>query len=308
MSTENTNPGQSGDQGGGDGGNGNAVATPFDEIDLDLLDDAAAAKVTKAKADYIKAQTDSATLQSQLQQQKELTGRFQSEADKQRAELQQLKQPTKDPFLAKAEQFLAARGTPPEEIQKAAPFYADLFKESVLMAKEQIGADLGPLAGTVILHDAQTQFTAARASIPEIMDDEVSEEVWKFVQQAVQRGEQVPAAAIQNYAKMVYIDQGKHKQPVKTSAPSFVNPSIAQKMNRSTGNVGTGPRFSFPGASVVPLGQYPEGGDPSAGTPMNDDTRNALQAVFGRLGQGTGIFPKAFVPAKSSRPGHRSSI
>lgn len=281
------------------------VKTPFDDIDTDLLDDAAIAKIGEAKAQFIKAQTDARNLQTELQQQKEVASRFQSEADKQRAELQRLQQPKADPYVEKAQAFLAARGASPEEIQKQAPFYADLFKESVLMAKAEIGADLGPLAGTVILHDANTQFTAARALNPEIMDDEVSQETWEFVQGCVNRGEQLTAQAISNYAKMVFVDKGKHKAQPNVPAPSFVNPAIAQKMNRSTNNSG---KFTFPGAQIVPLGSGGNGEIPDAGRPLNEDTRNALQAVFGRLGQGTGIFPKAFTPASGGRPGHRSTI
>jgi len=271
------------------------IETPFDKINRAEMDDEQIAILDKSKEDYIKLVKDNRALSSKVVKVEGVASKYQSEADRAKAELQRLQapKPQDEPKTQKqARAFLAKHGLKGEDLEKQLPFFTDMIASAVQIAKEEIGQDLGPMAGTVLEQQGTNAFTAARQMSQALQDPEVAQEVWdKFVVPEIQAGRPVNPAAVGDYAKIVYFDKGKHTQHQATPPPAVTPP----RANPNTG-------FTFPGATVLPPGNlYPGQHQNNQPAAPDSETSAALTAVFSRMTSGSNVKWPSGIPKPNRR-------
>lgn len=273
-----------------------APPDPFAAIDLDLLDEKQTAAITTAKLQYAEAVKQQAELKTSLEKTKAVASQYQSAADKAKAEIARLQPQTqvqqRPPEEVAALEILNRHGVKGEEAEKSLPFWTDMMKQSVNLAKAQIGHDLGPMAGTVLQQSATSEFTNARNSTPYLQDGEVAQEVWeKFVLPSLQQGQQVTAAACADYAKIVWVDKGKFNQQQQQPQNQQQPPVFQQQQQQPPAGGG----FTFPGAQVLPPGNWQPANQQQQQQMVSPEVNSAVTAVFARLTTGTKVWPKGLV-------------
>lgn len=270
------------------------IETPFDKIDRSVMDDEQIAILDKSKEDYVKLVKDNRALATKVTKVESVASRYQSDADKARAELQRLQQPKpadEPSHIKQARVLLQKHGLKGEELEKQLPFFADMMVSAVGLAKEAIGHDLGPMAGTVLEQQATAAFTNARQSSQALQDPAIAQEVWDaFVIPEMKAGRPVDPNAINNYAKIVYYDKGTTSNPNNPPPPPVPQP----RPTPSPGN------FTFPGAQVLAPGNWNPSQNQNVQSQPDGETSAALTAVFSRLTTGTKAWPSGV-----NKPGRR---
>lgn len=295
--------GASGDTGAtgstGAGGGDDKIVTPFDHLDLNEFDEDTRKELEKAKTDFVATLQQGKKRDAELVHQQVLARRFQSEADRARQELDKARPKQRkdepDPYLEIAKKELKDAKYDDANIEKLAPMFANMARKAAEVQRKQIGADLGPLASTVLAQEATNAFQTAqhtdRTGVFQI--PEVAQKVWDTVAARVQAGESTNAEIVKNLGKMVFMDYAQAEQDAGREV-KFPNGSALPKtppnMNHSTG-------FNYPGFGgashlrpAIPPVQDPN----AARTALNEDTRIALESTFGHLKRETGVAPKAF--------------
>lgn len=299
-------PDDGGGNGGGESNSGQqgqqqqtTIVTPFDNLNLEELDDTTRAAVEKGKAEFIATSQRATKLDSDLQHVTGLSRRFQADSDRLKVQLEKLngtKTPeSADPLLDEVTQQFRAAGYKEEDFNKLAPILSNVIKKAGQQQREQLGRDLAPLATTVLVQEATSAFQAARESnndpLGMLQDNTVAEKVWTIVQDRISKGQETNIPIVLNLAKMQWVDEMANKaaKGEAPTIPKFTPPTIP---NMNTGG------FTFPGAGsnglIAPI---PRHVDPNAArTNMNEDTQNALAETFANMGKADGIYPKAFQP------------
>lgn len=278
---------------------GEVPPDPFANIDLDELDEVQTKAIEAAKIQFATLQKEKAAIETTLEKAKGVASRYQSEADRARAELQKL-QPRQEQQISAEEQaareLLIESGVKGEDLEKQVPFFTKMMQKSVAVAKQQIGADLGPMAGSVLNSSAEMAFNNARQTTQFLQDPAVAQEVWdKFVRPCIEQGQQVHPQAIADYAKIVWVDKGLYTQQQQPTNPQQPQPQ-PQPQVRQPNNGG----FTFPGAQVLPPGNWQPPNAQNQQPVVSAEVNSAVTAVMSRLTSGTNIWPKGL-----SKPGRR---
>lgn len=298
------------DKGGGGGGEGSGgqqqqqtIATPFDNLAWDELDDETKGKFEKAKAEFIATSQQNAKDKAALEHQTGLARRFQSETDRLTAELNKGKQLLQDvdPILTEVTAEFKAAGYKDEDVVKLAPTLAKILKKTGDIQRADIGKALAPLATTVLANDATNAFEQARSQVNDplgyLQDNEIAEKVWAIITDRVSKGMETTPAVVTNLARMQWAESMEQKA---LKGEEIKMPTASSVSRTPTGmNM---PRFSFPGAGNNGLSPaIPPTRDLNvARTTLNEDTQNALAETFSALKQSTGLAPKAF-PGKGKK-------
>jgi hypothetical protein len=302
--TEGDNGGGSGGGGAASGASGDAaVATPFDDIDLDELDETTRTKIVEGKKLFVATLQRSTKLNTDLEHTQGLARRFQGEADRAKAEFLKVtgrgREGEPDPVLEGIRADLKASGYADADVEKMAPTFLRLYGTFGANLKKSIGTDLGPMAGKVLEQEATRAFEAAQSldSLGMFLVPEVAERTWQLVQERIKAGSQTTPEIVANLAKMAFMDHAS----TKADAGEIIQLQKSTVPARKT-KEGVNTNFTFPGASKVIIAA-PQGGNPNdAKHPLNDDTQAALAQTFAEMGRGTGVRPKAF-PEGSERHG-----
>lgn len=263
------------------------IKTPFDNIKLDVLDEQQIAQINAGKAQYIETMKQNRAMSTRIQKVEGVASKYQSEADKLKQQVARLQPQVEAPKATASEkqarEFLSKQGMKSEEIEKQLPFFSGLLEHAVHIAKEEVGRDLGPMAGAVLQQQATSEFTTARGNSQFLQDGEVAQEVWdKFVVPSMQAGQTVSAAAINDYAKIVWVDKAKYQPATPTVPVVPVTPPPQPN---------PGANFTFPGATVLPPGNWSPTGQ-NNNPVVSAEVSSAVTAVMSRLTAGTNIWPK----------------
>ena len=291
-----------GSGGGSSGESGDVtVATPFDDIDLDELDETTRGKIVEGKKQFIATLQRSTKLNADLEHTQGLARRFQGEADRAKAEFEKItgrtRQGESDPVLEGIRADLKASGYADADVEKMAPTFLRMFSTFGNTLKKSIGADLGPMAGKVLEQEATRSFEAAQNldTLGMLQIPEVAERTWQLVQERIKAGSQSTPEIVANLAKMAFIDHAS----TKADAGEVIELRKSSVPTRKP-KEGVNTNFTFPGAAriipAVPTNQNPNG----PRTPLNEDTQAALAQTFAEMRRGTGVSPKAF-PEGSER-------
>lgn len=288
---------------GPSGGQADANATPFDDIDLDELDEPTKQALAKAKTAFIEQRGQVATLQLSSEKNEQLARRMQSEADRAKAELQRIfgkdgkpPQDTVDPFLETAKAALQAGGYTEADVAKMAPMFATMLASTATATRTQLGKDLLPLAQQVLQQEAQTAFETAKASdgMGVFTTPEVSQKVWDYIIERTKAGQKTTPEIAVNLGRMAFFDWAAAERAAGREVKLFGGEPVATPA--PTTAVRTA--FSFPGAgasSILPA--VPRVADPSAAKhSLNSDTEAALASTFTQMTRGTDLMQKTKLP------------
>lgn len=296
--------GQSGNGAGGEGSGGETIKTPFDDLPWDDLPEEDRTKMEKAKADFVATVQQNQKLSTDLEKTTQQARQFQSRLDRieAQAKKEQKSKEKADPYLDVVTEELRGAGYTPEQIEAQAPVFARMFQRIGGVHKQEIGADLAPLAGTVLAQQATTAFQDAYASdrLGMFQVEAVSNQVWELVRGRVENNQPTDAQVVLNLAKMVWADHvAEHGMPEGftpagggSGGAGAVLPNQPPIPGMRTGGFartggGGGMR---PIASPTPEKDAPR-------HQLNDDTRQALAQTFRSMGSDTGVMPKAFKTA-----------
>jgi hypothetical protein len=291
--------GQAANDGGKKEGN---EKTPFDDLPWDELDDTTRQSLEKIKGEHVATLQRARKLEGDLARTEGLQRRFQAEFDRLKAQVdKQTAPPEKDDYLESVKAELKTAGYPDAEVDKMAPVFAGMFRSLTKIQKKEIGADLQPLAATVIGREAHSAFQEAMADDPLGMfqDKEVAQTVWNMVQERTKTGERTNPAIVANLGKIAWADRqailkandGKPPTPAPgDEVPAFNFPGMR-----------TG--LSIPGGGAAPTFVAPP--DPNAPrTTLNADTEAALKTTFQTMGKDINVYPEKFKPTTTK--GRRS--
>ena len=281
--------------------------SPWDNIPWDELDPTVRRVMEAARTDHQNLATQNATLlQQQEAAQRE---RQQRDQQQQQQQQQQRQQNQPDPVEANIRASLKEQGYTQQQIDAQAPALAKVMGGLLPLFKQSVGADLQPLATSVIHHENTGNFEAATqtpAGQQLFADPELAQAVWNVVTQQTAAGRTFDVDAILNFAKMQYFDRQQaagQPQPesgvLPTSSSYF--PTVRAtppptNMNRSTG-------YNFPGANVRPLTNGVNTNPNGPKHAVNADTQAALATTFAELERTTGVAPTAY--KKAPLPGRR---
>lgn len=239
--------------------------TPFDEIDLDLLDD-------KARATIIKAKEDFATIAKQAAEAGDLKAKhevMQGEIDKIRAQAnqqphrEQTKELTLEEEIAKV---YTDAGIEANQVAKLAKMQTDIFTKFGARMGNSIGSVLQPLQQQTQENAATQTFSELRFSDPRLQNDEVAQATWDKVQKMIGAGQSPSAEVIVNLGKIAYADllekdPNAHQQQQQAPPPK-------PPLNTQT-------RHTFPGAghhTILPQRQQQT-------EQLDSDTQAAIAAT-----------------------------
>ncbi len=239
-------------------------ADPFAGIDLDDLDPAARKVIEAAKTTF-------ATTQKQAEQERKGREHFERLARKNQSGYDQLKAQVdkltgngtvsqddpKSALLAKFTKTLTDKNVPEEQAKMQAGIMLEMFAEYGGVLKGEIGRDLAPFAGSVLMQEATNAWhqAAQNDKLGALQIPEVAERVWANAQELANNNQPVTAATIKNLASMAYVDHIEtHGAP---NTPPPVTPAMPYPTAPRYPNVGTP---SYPGA--VPF--RPQVPDPNA--------------------------------------------
>lgn len=279
----------SGGSSGSGNGEGESITTPFDDIALDELDEQTRQAIEKGKRDYIATLQRAAKLDVDLSHAQELSRRFQSEADRAKAEYEKVTGKSKtnkddDPLLDGIRNDLKASGYKDEDVEKMAPTFLRMFTTFGGNLKQSIGKDLGPLASNVLMQQATTAFEQAQDNdtLGMLQVPEVAEHTWKHIQERVKTNQQTTPEIVLNLAKMAFMDYAADK----ANKGEEIELTVASKPDRKSG-VTT--NFTFPGASRIRPTLPTSSGREGSKTTLNADTQQALASTFREMTRGTTV-------------------
>lgn len=292
--TGNGSSGATGDTGGG---GGDAIVTPFDSLDLSEFDEDTRKGIETAKKDFVATLQKSRKTEADLAHTSGLARRFQSEADRLKTELDKGKKKDDDknvdPFLEIAKQTLRENKYTDAEIDKLAPVFAAINRQSAEVTRATLGRDLAPMAGSVLATEATQAFLTAQQQdrIGYFQIPTIAHKVWEMVTDRIGRGESTNDAIVANLGKMVYVDY------LETEAAAGRSVEIPKREATPASRMSTTPpQFNYPGSGITYLTPaLPRVVDPKAArTTLNEDTQNALANTFKHMLRETGVAPKAF--------------
>lgn len=296
------------DAGAGSGGGGKTSGAPngggnandtdldpklFESLPWDELDDATKATLEKIKTGSLATLQSKQNLNQEFQRVDKLARGFQSEKDRLEAELKktQPKQPQNqdDPILTACREELETAGYKPDEAERLAPVFANMFSKVGAIQTKELGKSLAPMAAQVLASQANDAFVAAlqQDQLGMFQIPEVQQAVWDLVRQRVDKGMETDAAIVLNLGKMAWADHEVIRRAGDNAGggggggggngggnqPAGILPATPPTMR--TGGL----MFTTPGSFVQPIAHQPA--DPNAAkTNMNDDTRNAVASSF----------------------------
>lgn len=289
--------GNSSGAGGGNGDpnnpEGGAFVSPFKDIDKALLDDGARQAVEKAEADLQRLQKEAGEKRAFQSRFDQLAAIHQQTAQ-QLQTLQQSQPINKGDGKQSLEQILTQRytdaGTEPGLAAKLAKVNAPIFQlvqdGAVEVAEKNILEKLAPFAGQVASSGAEQAFAEAMAQdTTGLFTDEVKEETWKHVQNALKAGQQVTPQVAYNLASISYMNALR---------AGTVKPPTAMPIQQQSS------RFSFPGASSSVITQNKQ--QDNGAMPMDADLQAAISATTGGWGVPS-LKGKSGSPMKITRGG-----
>lgn len=295
--------------GGGSGGGSSTTETVdveklFEGIPFDELDDKTQKQLEGLRSTL---KTSIATLQSKsiddpknaeaIEGIKKQARDFQSQKDILQSQLDKItggKKPEEDDYLEAARNTLKRAGIPDADVEKQAPLYAQLLKDSLVVFKKDLGKDLGPVIGTVVMQQSTSAFEMAQQ-----MDEdglmavpEVAELVWGQVKGRAESGQPSTPELVLNLAKIAFVD---HNTELRKKGEPAVELQRSKSPDPASMNTG----FSYPGAGRGGAGRPIVTAAPDANAPktrMNPETEAAVAATFQHMGRESGIFPPGFEP------------
>lgn len=281
----------------GGGANGGGSATDldpklFDSLPWDELDDKTRTTLEQIKTGAVATLQSKQHLNGEFQRVDKLARQFQSDKDRLDAELKktrpQQQQNQDDPILTAVRGELENAGYKPEEAERLAPVFANMFSKVGAIQTEKLGKSLAPMAAQVLASQANDAFVAAlqQDQLGMFQIPEVQQAVWDLVRQRVDKGMETDPAIVLNLGKMAWADYEIVKRAGAGAGggsgeggggsgnqPAGILPATPPTMR--TGGL----MFTMPGGFVQPIAQQPT--DPNAAkTNMNDDTRNAVASSF----------------------------
>lgn len=279
--------------------------TPFDDIALDELDPATRASIEKGKADFIATRSQTRELTARLGKQEDLTRRFQSAHDRDKAELDRIfgrnVNPNAAPQVSEVvSTALASAGYKPEDIQKLGPMFSTMLEKVGEIQSQKIGEGMRPLATKVIEQEALGAFQTAQQTAPMgIMQiPEVAEKVWQYVVERTKAGQQTTPEIAVNLGKMAYID---HCAAERAAGREVQIATLQTDLQQTTQpNPPAVNQFTFPGASNIRPAVRQTVASNGGGSALNADTEAALQTTFKSMTSGmtnkdgAQLAPKAF--------------
>jgi hypothetical protein len=277
----------------GTGATGATTTTPFDRLDFNEFDEETRKELETARAAYVATLQENAKTKVELAHVTGLSKRFQSEADRLKAEQNKSKKDDEkeDAYLEIAKAELKAANYPPEDITRLAPVLANINRRSADATRKQLGHDLSPLAGTVMATEATTAFASAQQNdrIGFMSIPAVAQKVWELVQERTTQGQVTNEAIVANLGKMVYVDHMAEEASAGRTVTLPKNETAPVMSTRPNG-------FNYPGAGAAFTPAVPRTVDPKAArTTLNEDTQAALATTFAHMGRESGgIKPTAF--------------
>lgn len=227
------------------------IKTPFDEIDLDLLDTNARAAIVKAKEHFAtnaKAIESAATDKARAELLQAEVDKIKATANSHSQQQQQQKQSSlqgEPTFEDEVRAQLKAAGiTDPNVLEANVKLQLGMFDKF----GERVGNTLGKVLEPIQRNNNETTatqiFTDLRQTNSRLQIDEVANDVWAKVDKMVQAGHTPTAEIIANFAKIAhadYLDSNPNSPNLKQQPP----PVIQQRQNTAT-------RYTFPGAGHNP--------------------------------------------------------
>jgi len=280
-----------------------AVKTPFDNLPWDELEDKDRVELEKARDTFVATLQSEAKLKGELEREKGLSSKFQSESDRLKAERdkQSRNEPDKkDPTLDACIEELKNAGYPDDQAVKLAPVFAGMFKRVGIIQKQDIGKDLAPMAHGVLANQATTAFQQAQQQdvLGALKVPEVAQGVWNHVTEMVKQGQQVTVDVVANLGKMAWSDHivaeiRAGRTPTLPAAETL--PATPPISGMNTGG------FNFPGATLTPIAKQPTDSNPATHA-LNADTRAALATSFkSMLSDMPKLMPENLKSATSTR-------
>lgn len=285
--------GSGGGGGGGATGASDEVKTPFDDIAVDELGPTERAAIESGKLQFRTLMANQKGLETRLGQQEILTRRFQSDADKSKAELNRIfghgatgaTGTTGDTEVSQVvKDALKSAGYKDQDIERLGPMFSTMLQQVGAIQKKDIGQHLQPMAAKVIENDATSAFNLAKDTSPmgSLQIPEVAEKVWTYIQERTKAGQATTVEIIHNLSKMALIDhmdtEAKAGREVKL--PEFAGATGATGMTQQT------TRFTYPGSGTPrPAVRHtvPATGGASQ---LNSDTEAALATTFKSMTSG----------------------
>lgn len=222
------------------------IKTPFDEIDLDLLDTNARAAIEKAKTDFAtnaKSLEESATHKAKAELLQAEIDKIKATANSNSNPQQQQQQLKSEPtFEDEIRQSLREGGiTDPQVLEANVKLQLKMFDKF----GERVGASLGKVLEPIQRGNNETTatqiFSDLRQSNVRMQIDEVAEAVWTKVEGMIKGGHTPTQAVIENFAKIAHADY----LDSNPNSPNLQKPTPPVRQNTST-------RFTFPGAGHNP--------------------------------------------------------
>lgn len=219
------------------------VETPFDKIDMDLLDDATKGQVEKAKADFIRVQAEATSFKTKADQadayQKELQQLQTGMRHQQQTQQQQQNQPPS--FEQRIEKmYIDEFGATPEQAKQHAKIQGRIAREMGTDVRQFVDGRVGPLAGNIAMQEASQEFAALdyHPEVGEILRDnpELKQTMWEKTTAYVEAGNQVTNDFLVNLAKIVSFGHNSGSQRTTVTQPALQQQQVQ------------GTRYTFPGA------------------------------------------------------------
>lgn len=273
--------------GGAAGGGDDLDIKLFDSLPWDELDDTTQATLKKIQNAAVATLQSKKALVGKLEVTDKLARNFQSEADRLKAEAAKndpAKKKDDDPYLTVVAEELRNAGYSDADATKLAPVFANMFKRTGNLQKEEIGKHLAPMAASVLSSQANQAFLEAQQQdvLGMFQTPEVSQIVWDHVKDRVKNGVETTPDIVLNLAKMAWADQ---LSKVKAGGGTVVLPDTPPNM--TTGGMSGAGRMGG-GVSLI---ASPAANANAAKTVLNDDTKNALAASFKPMLAGLKVMP-----------------
>jgi hypothetical protein len=260
-------------------------ASPFADIDKDLLDDKTRASIEKAEQQF-------AMIAKEAEEKKQ----FQSRYDRTQAELDQFKQQAAQSsqqqqqrqiprsMREEVEATMLESGVPANQVKALAEMQTKILEKHEARIRNEMHQEFAPMVGNQLMSNANSAFQSASANDPIgiFAVPEVAQQVWEQTQQMAQRGELVNPEMVKHLGRIHYMQHLENNPNRQSPIPNFPgqinqpnmnpNPQPAyQPQQQST-------RFSYPGAGNFaqrPLQQLQN----NRGSTLDPDTAAAISAI-----------------------------
>lgn len=221
---------------------------PFEGIDFDDLDPAARKVLEKTREVFATTQKQAADERKAREYHEAQARKFQGQFDQLASQVQKQngQQAAEDPktvLIGKLTQQMVDKGIAPETAKLQAPLMADMLNTYGETLRQDIGRDLAPIAGSVIMRETEAAWNqfVPNDKFGALQIPEVASAVWASATEIANSGTAVNAATIKNLTAMAYVEHlEKTGQPV--NQPASTPPPVQQRAYPSVGVT------SFPGS------------------------------------------------------------